>query len=57
MVVENWVTGTQFFIANWQGGPGVVDPTAHVQVTQINLGASRLLDFDHTMEGLTKNLG
>ena len=57
MVVENWVTGTQFFIANWQGGPGVVDPTAHVQVQEINLGSSRLLDFDHTKESLIKNLG
>ena len=57
MVIELAESGAQFFIANWQGGPGVSAPTGHVQVQEINLGSSRLLDFDHTMESLNKNLG
>jgi len=42
LVINDWF-GNQTFVANYTGGPGVAEPTANIQIGEIDFSAARLL--------------
>ncbi|MCJ2163449.1 MULTISPECIES: calcium-binding protein [unclassified Pseudodesulfovibrio] len=52
VIIEN-VLGWQTFLLNYDGGPGIPNPTAHVTVGQMKWKAFKLIDYSYAEIGTT----